>query len=88
MTERLLTARELAEQLGFKADTIVDWFERGEIPGFRIGGRLRFRVSEVEAWLEERRGPAPTLGSPPSLASVSRGLGPLPPGPRGAHTRR
>ncbi len=53
--ERLLTARELAELLGFQAGTIVDWAERGEVPAFKLGGRLRFRESEVLAWLEERR---------------------------------
>lgn len=55
MTERLLTARELGDLLGFSSSTIQDWFERGDLPGFRVGGRLRFRASEVEAWLEERR---------------------------------
>lgn len=58
MAERLLTARELGEHLGFKAGTVVDWFEAGEIPGFKLGGRLRFRLSEVEAWMEEHRGKA------------------------------
>lgn len=55
MTDRLLTARELAELLGFAAGTIVDWAEAGEVPAFKLGGRLRFRESEVLAWLEERR---------------------------------
>jgi excisionase family DNA binding protein len=55
MTNRLLTARELANYLGFSAATIVDWSERNEIPSFKIGGRLRFNLSEVEAWLEQRR---------------------------------
>ena len=54
MTERLLTARELGEWLGFSAGTIVDWAEAGKVPSFKIGGRLRFRPSEVEMWLEER----------------------------------
>jgi len=53
--ERLLNARELAELLGFQPGTIVDWSERGELPGFRLGGRLRFRESEVADWLESRR---------------------------------
>jgi excisionase family DNA binding protein len=60
MTE-LLTARQLADALGFSAATIVDWAERGELPGFKIGGRLRFDVADVLDWLEERRinGPGP-----------------------------
>lgn len=55
VTERLLTARELAELLGFAAGTVVDWAERGELPAFKLGGRLRFRESEVLDWLEARR---------------------------------
>jgi excisionase family DNA binding protein len=55
VSERLLTSRELAEVLGFSSSTIQDWYEAGKIPGFRIGGRLRFRPSEVEAWLETKR---------------------------------
>jgi len=52
VTDRLLTAAELAEWLGFSASTIVDWAESGKLPAFKIGGRLRFRQSEVEAAVE------------------------------------
>jgi excisionase family DNA binding protein len=55
--ERLLTSRELAAVLGFSTATIVDWAEAGKVPVFKVGGRLRFRESEVLAWLEERRAP-------------------------------
>jgi excisionase family DNA binding protein len=68
MIERLLSARALADLLGFSPATIQDWYEAGTLPGFRIGGRLRFRASEVNAWLEERRQtprhePSKVLGS-------------------------
>lgn len=75
--ERLLTARDLGEMLGFAAGTIVDWAERDELPSFKIGGRLRFRESEVIDWLEERRQGrkeelAPTSTTPaPVLAYAS-----------------
>lgn len=55
VSERLMTARELADLLGFSASTIADWSERGDVPAFKIGGRLRFQESEVLEWLEERR---------------------------------
>jgi nitrogen PTS system EIIA component len=55
VSDRLLTARELGDLLGFAPGTIVDWAERGTVPAFKLGGRLRFRRSEVEAWLEQRR---------------------------------
>ena len=54
VTERLLTSAELGELLGFAAGTVVDWAERGTIPAFKLGGRLRFRESEVLEWLEAR----------------------------------
>ena len=55
MTEQLVTARQLAELLGFSSATIVDWAEADKLPAFKIGGRLRFRESEVLAWLETQR---------------------------------
>lgn len=61
--ERLLTAAELAELLGLSPATVLDRWERGDLSGFRLfgrkGGPVRFRLSEIEAQLEEwRRGPA------------------------------
>jgi predicted DNA-binding transcriptional regulator AlpA len=54
--ERLLTARELGEYFGLSASTVLDRFERGDLPGFRLfgrkGGPVRFRLSEIEAQLE------------------------------------
>lgn len=56
MTERLLTAREVAELLGMAPATVLDWFEAGRLPGFKLNGRaVRFRPSEVAAWLEGQR---------------------------------
>jgi excisionase family DNA binding protein len=68
VSERLLTARELGELLGFQPGTIVDWAEAGKVPAFRIGGRLRFRISEVERWLEMKRVSAG--GEAPATPSV------------------
>ena len=57
--ERLITARDVAEMLGFAPGTIVDWAEAGKLPAYKIGGRLRFRLSEIEAFVQEkRRGPS------------------------------
>jgi excisionase family DNA binding protein len=63
VTDKLLTARELGEYLGLSASTILDWWEAGRIPGFKLGQAVRFRSSEVEAWLEAHRaGPKPSRG--------------------------
>jgi excisionase family DNA binding protein len=76
VTESLLTAAEVARRLGYAAGTIVDWSEAGKIPAFKLGGRLRFRESEVLAWLEERR-VGPGRGgevSPTPTAPSTRGV--------------
>jgi predicted DNA-binding transcriptional regulator AlpA len=56
VSERLLTARELGELLGLSAATVLDRFQAGDLPGFRLfgkkGGPVRFRVSEIEAALD------------------------------------
>jgi excisionase family DNA binding protein len=67
VTERLLTAAELGDYLGLTAGTILDRFERGDIPGFRLfgrkGGPVRFRVDDVEAALEGWRVNGPAGGA-------------------------
>ena len=56
MTEQLLKTRDVAAMLGVEMGTVYDYWERGELPGFRLGGRkggpLRFRESEIVQWLE------------------------------------
>ena len=64
MTDKLFSAREVGDLLGFASGTIVDWAEAGKLPAFKVGGRLRFRVSEVETWLEERRLKRPSRREP------------------------
>lgn len=63
--ERLISAAELADALGMSLGWVRDHWQAGDLPGFVIDRRVRFRLSEVEAWLDERRkGPRPfTLGS-------------------------
>jgi len=56
VTERLLTARDLGVLLGLSPATVLDRFERGDLPGFRLfgrkGGPVRFRESEILSALE------------------------------------
>jgi predicted DNA-binding transcriptional regulator AlpA len=81
--ERLLTARELGEILGLSSATVLDRFERGDLPGFRLfgkkGGPVRFRLSEVEQVLEQWRvgpgaggGESPTPSDRPTRELVSQ----------------
>ena len=50
MTDRLLTAREVAELLGVSTETVLRWARRGELPAIRLpGGAIRFREDELDA---------------------------------------
>lgn len=56
MTERLLTTRRVAELLGFCPATVLRKWRAGELPGYRLASHvLRFRESDVEAWLSGLR---------------------------------
>jgi excisionase family DNA binding protein len=50
--ESILSLSELADRLGVTAQTIYDLRSQGRGPhGFRLGRQLKFRTSEVDAWL-------------------------------------
>lgn len=52
----LLTTREVAEMLAVSPDSVLRLWRGGGLPGFRLSTRvLRFRRSEVLAWLETQR---------------------------------
>lgn len=62
MSEQLLKAGEVASMLCMSTAWVLDKWEAGELPGFRLGARkggpVRFRKSEILEWLEQgRRGP-------------------------------
>jgi excisionase family DNA binding protein len=59
-SDPLMTLAELAEYLRVPKETIYRWRKRGRGPGgFRMGRHVRFRRSEVEAWLETTRDAEP-----------------------------
>ncbi len=52
IVDGVLSLSELCAQLQVSAQTIYDLRSHGRGPrGFRVGRELRFRVSEVDAWL-------------------------------------
>jgi hypothetical protein len=53
VSERLLTAQELGELLSLSPSAVLDRWQAGDLPGFRLfgrkGGPVRFRLSDIEA---------------------------------------
>ncbi len=52
-----LTPEELCAWLGIKRATVYEWTHTGFVPHFKLGGRLRFRRSEIERWMEAKHRP-------------------------------
>jgi excisionase family DNA binding protein len=54
--DSLFTVTQVAQILQVHPKTVYSWCERGEMPHFKIGGRLRFDPAQVTKWLQARRG--------------------------------
>jgi predicted DNA-binding transcriptional regulator AlpA len=57
MEQQLLTAKEVAKQLGVTTTTLAIWRYRGmrDLPWVKLGNRMiRYRVQDVEAYVRER----------------------------------
>ena len=55
VVRRYVGSEDVCEYLGLSRSTLYDYRRRGLIPHYRIGGRYRFRLDEVEDWMQKRR---------------------------------
>lgn len=64
--ERLLTAEEVADLLQVKVETLYQWRWKGEGPrAVKAGPKfVRYRASDVNAWIEAQTERAKTPASP------------------------
>lgn len=51
----VLDSEDAAAMLAIPVDSLRKKAARGEVPSFKVGSLLRFRVSELRAWLDERK---------------------------------
>ena len=76
--EPLMDARKVATLLGISLRTLDTLVARREAPAFiRIGQARRWRMAEINAWIEARLGgvshaSAMPMQSPPALSPVNR----------------
>lgn len=52
IVERWMSLEEISTHLGVSKDTIRIWIKKETIPFHKIGRQYKFRVSEVDAWVE------------------------------------
>ena len=51
-TEPWVSLEEIARHLGVSKDTIHRWIRRREMPAHKAGRLWKFKVSQVDAWVE------------------------------------
>jgi hypothetical protein len=63
----LMTTEDAARRLRRPVGTLRQWRHRGIGPrSFRVGGRVAYRVVDVEAWLAEQMSGTTVAGGPVS----------------------
>jgi excisionase family DNA binding protein len=63
VTGKLLTARQVSEQLAVSTESVLRWTRRGELPAIKLpGGAIRYRETDLEAWLDEHETGAAVRG--------------------------
>ena len=55
MTDQILTLKEVATYLKLAEKTAYKLAADGKLPGFKVGGSWRFRQSDIESWIENKK---------------------------------
>ncbi|EOG8302634.1 helix-turn-helix domain-containing protein [Yersinia enterocolitica] len=55
MPDKILTLKELAEYLKLTEKTAYRLAAEGKLPGFKVGGSWRFKLVDIEAWIEFKK---------------------------------
>ncbi len=53
--EKLLTIDDVSERLSVSISTVRRIVREGLLPAYRVGGRLRFKLHEVDAYVDAQR---------------------------------
>lgn len=57
MPEKFMTVKQVSEAYNLPISWVYQKAERGQIPGYKLGKYVKFRASELDAWLETMRRP-------------------------------
>lgn len=55
MVDDIWTIKELAAYLKLKEKRAYALAAKGELPGFKVGGSWRFKKTDLETWIENRK---------------------------------
>jgi len=73
-SQRLLTARAVANTLDVCTETVLRWIRNGQLPALRLpGGAIRISERALDDWLKSRATPSRgVLATTPDAASGGR----------------
>ncbi|HEX4202924.1 MAG TPA: helix-turn-helix domain-containing protein [Ktedonobacteraceae bacterium] len=54
-SEKMISAKQVGEMLGFSAKTVIRMVEAGVLPGYKMNFVWRFKRSEIEEYIRSRR---------------------------------
>lgn len=55
MTDEILTLKEVADYLKLAEKTAYRLAAEGKLPGFKVGGSWRFKQTDIQSWIEDRK---------------------------------
>lgn len=64
MSEAWVSVDEIARHLGVAKDTIYRWIESRSLPAHRVGRLWKFRVTEIDRWVQGGESPAEEHDAP------------------------
>ena len=50
--EKYCSPEDIAKMLKVSAETVRRWYRKGDLPGFSNGGSIRFKISDVDAFIK------------------------------------
>ena len=54
-TDEVLTLKEVALLLKIAERTAYMMVQRGDLPGFKVGGQWRFKRADIDTWMEAQK---------------------------------
>lgn len=55
MANRIMTVKDVAEYLKVNERTVYRMANAGKLPAFKVGASWRFKLSDIEQWIEEQQ---------------------------------
>ncbi|EIT7137688.1 helix-turn-helix domain-containing protein [Vibrio parahaemolyticus] len=55
MNDQILTLKEVAAYLKLAEKTAYRLVSEGKLPGFKVGGSWRFKMEDLETWINSQK---------------------------------